>query len=542
MISISHVSMHYGAKLLFNDVDLNLLPGKRYALVGANGTGKSTFLRLLTQADTPTLGEITISKKATIGFLKQDQFRYEHNRVIDVVLQGKHALWIALKEKEDLLSKDAFDEKMGFRLGILEEIILQQDGYTAETFAQTLLLGLGVDRQYHFKALNTLSGGFKLRVLLAQCLFEEPDILLLDEPTNHLDIMSIAWLETYLKTNFNGILVFISHDQDFLNTLCTHVLDIDYGEVREYVGTYNQFLEEKQLRVEQKLREQQYIEDKIAHMRAFIDRFKASATRAKQANSREKMIDRLEMPDIKKSSRIHPAFSFRQKRPSGKEVLTVKQLSKNFASKTVLENISFTINRGEKIAIIGHNGIGKSTLLKILLDKHDLTQGQYQWGYESQIAYFAQDHHETLKAHASLWEWLNEQEGSEAGHTKVRQALGQMLFTQDDIDKKISTLSGGEAARLLFANIMLQNANVLILDEPTNHLDLESREALAKALHAFEGTILCVSHDRHFVTQIATRILAFTETGVTDFLGGYQEYLHRLGADYLNKRWLLAQE
>lgn len=542
MISISNVSMHYGAKLLFDEVNLNLLPGKRYSLVGANGAGKSTLLRLLSGEDTPSLGEIIVAKQSTIGFLKQDQFKYENNTVLEVVLQGKPQLWAALKEKEQILAGETLDEAAGLRLGVLEEIIFHQEGYTAETFIQSLLIGLGVEQNYHLKPLNALSGGFKLRALLAQALFEQPDILLLDEPTNHLDIMSIAWLENYLKTQFKGVLLFISHDHGFLNNLSTHVLDIDFGEVCEYVGNYDYFMREKKLRVEQKMSERQYLENKIAHMRVFVERFKASASRSKQALSREKMIDKLELPDIKKSSRISPDFHFKQKRPSGKVALTLEKISKNFGEKTVLKNVSFAINRGEKVAIIGHNGIGKSTLLKILLGQHSATEGSYTWGYESHISYFAQDHHESLHGNMKVLDWLCQERESEATREAIRKALGQVLFTQDEVYKHLQTLSGGEAARLLFANMMLMQANVVILDEPTNHLDLESREALAEALRKFEGTVIFVSHDRHFVSTIATRVIALTEKGITDFHGKYTDYLTKFGEDYLNKVWLMEQE
>ncbi len=539
MISINQVSMHYGAKLLFDEVNLSLLKGNRYSLVGANGTGKSTFMRLLAGDDTPSLGEIIVAKQATLGFLKQDQFKYENNTVLEVVLQGKPKLWQALQEKEQILAAELLDDKAGLRLGELEDIIFHQDGYTAETFIQTLLVGLGIEPGYHLKALSQLSGGFKLRALLAQALFEQPDILLLDEPTNHLDIMSIAWLENYLKTQFKGVLLFISHDYGFLNNLSTHVLDIDYGEVREYVGNYDRFVKEKQLRVEQKLSEQQYIQNKIDHMRVFVERFKASASRSKQAMSREKMIDRLELPDIKKSSRVSPNFIFNQKRLSGKNALTVKGVAKSFGEKTVLKNVSFSINRGEKLAIIGHNGIGKSTLLKILLGQHTADVGEYAWGYETHISYFAQDHHEALKDNIPILDWLIQERESDSTRENIRKALGQVLFTQDDVYKHVPNLSGGEAARLLFANMMLQNPNVIILDEPTNHLDLESREAMAAALTKFEGTVIFVSHDRHFVSDIATRVLALTEKGITDFQGNYAQYLAKFGEDYLNKIWLM---
>jgi ATPase subunit of ABC transporter with duplicated ATPase domains len=541
MISIKHLSMHVGARLLFDEVNINLLPPTRYGLVGANGTGKSTFLRLLAKEDSPSLGEIVIANEASIGFLKQDQFKYEKNTVVETVLQGKQKLWDALKEKETLLLTTDFTEAIGLRLGELEEVIAHYHGYTAETFIQTLLIGLGVAAQYHFMPLGSLSGGFKLRVLLAQALFAQPDILLLDEPTNHLDIMSIAWLEGYLKSSFKGVLLVISHDYSFLNNISTHILDIDFGEIREYVGNYDQFIKDKTLRVEQKLLESQSIERKIAEMRVFVERFRASASRSKQALSREKMIDKLELPDIKKSSRVSPSFSFKQKRPSGKTVLKVEKLTKAFGEKTVLKNINMTIHRGDKIALIGHNGVGKSTLLKLLLAQHVMDEGHFEWGYETHIAYFAQDHHEMLTGKMNLLEWLTKERESDCSSSAIRNALGQMLFTQEDVYKFIPNISGGEAARLLFANIMLQQANIIILDEPTNHLDLESREALAAGLQKFDGTVLFVSHDRHFVSSIATRVVALTEHGMTDFHGKYADYLTRYGEDYLSKMWLMEQ-
>lgn len=533
--------MLYGARLLFDGVNLNLIGNNRYGVVGANGTGKSTFLRLLGGDETPSAGEITIGKRTQVGWLKQDQFRYENNTPLETVLNGKPKLWEALHEKEQLLKQETLNAKAGYRLAELEEIILNYNGYTAETFASTLLSGLGVPLENHHKPMNILSGGFKLRALLAQALFSEPDVLLLDEPTNHLDIMSIAWLEHYLKNSFKGVLIFISHDQNFLNNLSTHILDVDYGEIQEYVGNYDHSLKEKSLIVEQKLHAQKYLETKIAHMQDFVNKFKASATRGRQAAAREKMIDRIELPDIKKSSRISPTFHFKQRRPSGKSVLTVDKISKSFGERRVLQNISFNVNRSEKIAIIGHNGIGKSTLLKILMARCPADSGNFEWGYETHVGYFAQDHHEQLNQNMTILEYLSEVRNHSFTMDIIRKMLGQVLFTQDDVHKNILNLSGGEAARLLFANILLEQNNVLILDEPTNHLDLDARNALAEGLKAFEGTLLCVSHDRHFVSAIANRVLAFTEKGITDFHGSYDQYLSKYGEDYLNQNWLMAQ-
>lgn len=533
MISISNLSMLYGLRLLFDGVNLNLIGNQRYGVVGANGTGKSTFLRLLAGDETPSAGEITIGKRMQVGWLKQDQFRYEHNTSLETVLQGKPKLWAALDEKEQLLKEAVLDLQAGYRLAALEEIIIQQNGYVAETFASRLLTGLGVSFEYHRKPMSVLSGGYKLRVLLAQALFSEPDVLLLDEPTNHLDIESIVWLEDYLKNDFKGVLVFISHDQNFLNHLATRILDVDYGEIREYVGNYDQALTEKALIVEQKLHAQKYLENKIAHMQAFVDKFKASASRSRQALAREKMIERIELPDIKKSSRTSPVFHFKQKRCSGKTVLTVKDLSKSFAERLVLQKVHFGVNRSEKIAIIGHNGIGKSTLLKILVACYTADRGTVEWGYETHLGYFAQDHHEQLKQSITVLEYLSEIRHHSFTMDVIRKVLGQMLFSQDDVHKNILKLSGGEAARLLFTNLLLEQNNVLILDEPTNHLDLDARNALANGLKAFEGTVLCVSHDRHFVSAFANRILAFTEKKIIDFQGGYEQYRHQYGQDFL---------
>lgn len=532
MISITHLSMLYGARLLFDGVNLNLVGNHRYGVVGANGTGKSTFLRLLAGDETPSAGDIIKGKRTQLGWLKQDHFRYENNTPIETVLQGKPKLWEALQEKEQLLTQELFDAKAGYRLAALEEVILQLNGYAAETFASTLLTGLGLDVHTQQKKMNILSGGFKLRVLLAQVLFAEPDVLLLDEPTNHLDITSIIWLEHYLKNSFKGVLVFISHDQNFLNNLSTHILDVDYGEIREYVGNYDAALKEKALVVEQKLHAQKYLENKIAHMQAFVDKFRAG-TRSRQAAAREKMLDRIELPDIKKSSRISPTFHFKQKRPSGKTVLTVKGISKSFNERSVLHNVNFTVNRSEKIAIIGHNGIGKSTLLKILVACLTSDAGTIEWGYETHVGYFAQDHHEQLNQRMTLLEYLSEIRNHHFTMDIIRKVLGQVLFTQDDVHKNILNLSGGEAARLLFANLLLEQNNILVLDEPTNHLDLDARNALASGLQAFEGTVLCVSHDRHFVSAIANRILAFTEKKIIDFQGSYENYLKKYGEDYL---------
>ena len=534
MISLSNLTMHYGHNTLFENVSLSFDPGKRYGIVGANGSGKSTLLRILSREEQPITGVFSIPQEARLGILQQDHFQYETSQVIEVVIQGKNVLWEALQEKEQLLAQADMNETVGHRLGEIEEIIAHQDGYNAESFAGELLAGLGIAPEYHFGPMKALSGGFKLRVLLAQVLFQEPDVLLLDEPTNHLDILSIAWMENFLKNTFAGTLLLVSHDRDFLNTVCSHIADVDYETIQIYVGNYDQFIADKVLVMAQKFKEVANQEKKIAEMQAFVDRFRAKATKARQAQSRVKQIERIEVSEIKQSSRIAPLIKFEQNRPSGKEVLTLKGVSKSFKGNHVLKNVEFTVMRAEKIAIIGPNGIGKSTLLKIIVDELKMDQGTSEWGYEAHVSYFAQDHSAAFNKNQNIYDWLYQIAPSETIGT-IRGLLGRMLFSGDDTKKDVSALSGGERARLLFAKMILEKGNVLIFDEPTNHLDLQGVEALEDALKAFEGTLFFVTHDRRFVSNVATRILILSPEGVQDFVGTYAEYLERCGEDYLDR-------
>jgi ATPase subunit of ABC transporter with duplicated ATPase domains len=523
-IALRNVGMAYGRKLLFLDVNLHLNSGNAYALVGANGCGKSTFFRLLTGEEELTSGEVMIPKHASVGWLKQDQFRYEETPVRDIVLEGKAELWEALQARDALLADDSWDDAKGYRLGEIEETIAHHNGYTAVSEAESILEGLGVLPQFFDKPLKALSGGYKLRVLLAQTLFQQPSILLLDEPTNHLDILSIRWLEKFLKTEYQGLLVFISHDVDFIDHVSNHILDIDYGEVRSYKGNHKKFLEAKQLLEEQKAVEKKSAENKIADMQRFVDKFGAKASKAAQARSRMKMIEKVEIPDIKNSSRVAPRFKFTQIRPSGKHLLQIENLSKSFKEKTLFEKLNFRVGRGEKVAIMGVNGIGKSTLMKLLAGHLEQDTGDIAWGHESHVSYFSQDHHELLNRHVSVLDWLTEVV-SGVNDQQIRKVLGSMLFVKDDVNKDILSLSGGEAARLLLAKVMLESPNVIILDEPTNHLDLESIEALADTLVQYEGTLICVSHNRHFISKIARRILYFKPGGVIhDHQGRYADF------------------
>ena len=531
MLAIRDLGMQYGGKILFTDVNLNLNKNNRYGLIGANGAGKSTFFKILNGVEESSIGEMVLQKGATIGWLRQDLQGLDNELIINVVLAGKKDLWQAIVKKNALIEKDNFSEEDGYKLAELEEIIAHLGGYEAESQAQTLLVGLGIAEEKHFDALSTLSGGFKLRVLLAQSLFQDPDVLLLDEPTNHLDIFSIKWLEGYLRREFEGLLIFISHDSDFLNNLATHILDIDYHEINSYTGNYNKFKIEKDAKHELLTSQKEAIEKRIEKMRVFVERFRAKASRAKQSASREKLIDKMEIPEVKETTRAEPAFAFKKERPSGKVVVKIDKICKNFAEKKVLNNISFIVNRGEKVALIGQNGIGKSTLLKIIVEDIKQDSGAFEWGFETKIGYFSQDHHDQLNTSCSILSWLEDQTSSFATIQEMRKTLGQMLFRQDEVHKNILDISGGECARLLFANIMLKNPNVIVLDEPTNHMDLETIDALAKALKKYDGTVIFVSHDRHFISKFADRIITLTPKGIKDFNGTYANFEKALQGD-----------
>jgi ATPase subunit of ABC transporter with duplicated ATPase domains len=516
MLVINNLSLSYGGRTLFADVSMNLNPRQRYGIVGANGSGKSTFLRVVSGEEAASGGTVDAANKGRIGFLKQDHYKYEHDLIVDVVLQGRPELWKATKEKEKLLQLETFDEAAGMRLAHLEHIIAEQDGYTAETAAQAILSGLGIVEEKHYEEMHVLSGGFKLRVLLAQTLFGNPEILLLDEPTNHLDIAAIRWLENYLKKDFKGVLLIVSHDHTFLNNLATSILDVDYGTIKEYTGNFDAFIKAKELASDQQLIEIKQQERKIAHMQEFVDKFKAKASKAKQAQSRVKMIDKIEVGEVLASSRQAPYFRFDLKRPSGKQVLQINGIDKSYGAQKVLNKVKFGVNRGEKVGIIGQNGIGKSTLLKILLKVIEADHAEYEWGYETQVGYFSQDHHEIMQEKRSIYEWLQDQ-SHKVDDKVIRGVLGSMLFTKDDVHKRLDSLSGGEAARVLFANINLMQPNVLVLDEPTNHLDMETIDALATSLKDYQGTLLVVSHDRHFLDKICSRVIVLQHEKISDY-------------------------
>ncbi len=532
MISFSNLAKAFGHQTLFEGVSLQLNPGNKYGLVGANGSGKSTFLKMLAGAEAPSDGTLSMPKRLRLGVLEQDHFRYEQDLILHVVMMGNQDLWRAMAEKEKLLER-AEEEFDGERYAELEDLILRHDGYTLESRAGEILEGLGIPSESHMQPLSTLSGGFKLRVLLAQVLAAEPDCLLLDEPTNHLDILSIRWLEKFL-VDYAGLAVVISHDHRFLDNVCTHILDVDYQTLLLYVGNYQAFMQAKQQERERKEAEIAKREKQIADHKAFIDRFKAKATKARQAQSKMKKMERIVIESLPPSSRRYPTFRLEACRPSGKKVVEIEGLAKAFGEKRVLENVSLTVDRGDRLAIIGPNGIGKSTLLKILVGQLESDSGVVEWGYETHPGYFAQDHAEVFAGGKSTVEgWLWDICPAEPIGF-VRGRLGLVLFSGDEAKKKVGSLSGGEAARLIFARLGVEKPNVLLLDEPTNHLDLEAIEALVEGLTAFDGTLILVSHDRWFVSRLANRVLEITPAGIQDFRGSYEEYVERCGDDHLD--------
>lgn len=543
MISLSNLAKYYGDRVLFENVSLQFNRGERYGIVGANGCGKSTLLKILTGEESQSDGDLAIPKRAVLGVLEQDHFQYEDERIVDVVMMGNRPLWAAMAEKEKILAaaEDHFD---GDRYSELEDIIIQADGYGLEARAGEILEGLGIETAVHEQPLSTLSGGFKLRVLLAQVLASEPDALLLDEPTNHLDILSIRWLEQFLET-YRGVALLISHDHRFLDTVATTIVDVDYQTVKAYPGNYAAFVRAKREERERREAEIAKRESEIADHKAFVERFRAKASKARQAQSKLKAIDRIEIETLPESSRRYPKFNFSQLRPSGKQVIELNGIAKSYGEgaeeKVVLEGIDFVVQRGERVAIIGPNGIGKSTLLKIMVGDVEADDGQVEWGYETKPGYVAQDHKEQIGSQRqSLDEWLGEFCPAQ-GIGFVKGHLAAVLFSGDESKKKLEALSGGEAARMLFARQAVEKPNVLILDEPTNHLDLEAIEALVSAVNAYEGTVIFVSHDRWFVNELATRIVEITPAGVQDFNGRYDEYLARAGEDHLDAKEVVAR-
>jgi ATPase subunit of ABC transporter with duplicated ATPase domains len=524
--------MRFGAKVLFEDVDCTFLPGRRYAIAGPNGAGKSTLLKILTGHIEPAKGSVTRPKK--FGVLSQDQFAFDQFRVIDTVIMGNAPLWKALEERDVLYAKphDQLTDEDGMRLGELEGIVGDEGGYTAETDAAVLMDGLGVDASLHERRMGELQGGQKVRVLLAQALFGSPPALLLDEPTNHLDLNSVHWLQEYLS-HYEGVLIVISHDRHFLNSVCTHVADIDYETVIMYTGGYDDMvLAKTQIRSRIEAGNAQR-EKKIAQLNEFIARFSAG-TRSSQVMSRKKEVERLQTSELAKSNIARPYIRFEMKKQSGRHPLECKGLAKAYDGFQVFDGFTAAVSRGEKIAVMGRNGAGKTTLLKSLIrnatgfiddaDRLFEADGMVKWGHEVVVGYFSQDHTDSIAKNTTAIEWLHSFD-SQASQEELRGLLGQMLFSGEDALKPTKALSGGEAARLIFCRLMLQKPNFLVLDEPTNHLDLEAINALNFALQKYEGTVLLVTHDHDLIEEVATRIWHIEGGRIEDFKGPYEEYI-----------------
>ena len=528
MISTTNLSMQFGSEPLFENITVSFSNKNRYGLIGANGSGKSTFMKILTNEIDASSGTISIDKTKRLAKLNQDQFAYEDIIVSDCVIMGHEFLWKVKQERDHLYSLPSMTEDQGMRVADLETEFGEMDGYTAESDAEELLLGVGIPIEDHEKPMSSIAPGLKLRVLLAQALFGDPGILLLDEPTNNLDINTIRWLEKTLRSR-DCTMIVISHDRHFLNSICTHMADLDYGEIRLFPGNYDDFMIASTQARETLVNENAKKQAKINELQSFVKRFSANASKAKQATSRANQINKIKLEEIKKTSRVYPFIRFNQGKKVHNKVVEVENISKSYDSISIIKNFSITINSGDRIAIIGENGIGKTTLIKCLVENSFADKGTIRWSENVITGYFAQNHSEEFKSNTSLINWMSKWVHSEDDLETIRGTLGRLLFSQDDINKPINVLSGGEQRRLLFGKIILQRANVIILDEPTNHLDMESIESLNHALSIFDGTTIFVSHDREFISSLATRVLEIKSDKIIEYGGGYESYRTSIG-------------
>ncbi|TQR96965.1 ABC-F family ATP-binding cassette domain-containing protein [Paenibacillus ottowii] len=524
MISTSGVTLRYGKRPLFEDVNIKFTPGNCYGLIGANGAGKSTFLKILSGEIEANSGEVHMTPGERMAVLKQNHYEYDEFPVLETVIMGHTRLYEIMKEKDALYAKAEFSEADGLRAGELEGEFAELNGWDAEPDAAALLIGLGIPRDLHDKKMAEMSGNDKVRVLLAQALFGRPNNLLLDEPTNHLDLESIQWLENFLM-DYEGTVIVVSHDRHFLNKVCTHIADIDFGKIQMYVGNYDFWYESSQLALTLARDANKKKEEKIKELQAFIQRFSANASKSKQATSRKKQLDKITLDDIRPSNRKYPFINFKPEREAGKQLLTVDSISKTVEGEQVLNEFSLVVNKGDKIAFVGPNGLPKTTLFQILMNELEADNGVFSWGITTSQAYFPKDNSAYFEGvDLNLVDWLR-QYSKDQDETFLRGFLGRMLFSGEEALKKASVLSGGEKVRCMLAKMMLNGANVLLLEEPTNHLDLESITALNNGLIDFDGTILFTSHDHQFIQTIANRIVEITPNGVIDRTMSYDEYL-----------------
>ena len=522
------MSIQFGAKPLFENVSATFANGHRYGLIGANGCGKSTLMKILARELEPTVGNVSVEPNARVGQLSQDQFAYEEYRVLDVVMMGYEKFWQVMQERERIYSLPEMSDEEGIRVADLEVEFAEMDGYSAESRAGELLEGIGIPVSQHHGLMSAIAPGWKLRVLLAQALFSDPDVLLLDEPTNNLDINTIRWLEDFLDSR-KSTMVIISHDRHFLNSVCTHMADLDYGKLQIFPGNYDEYMT-----AATQARERMYADNakkkvKMAELQAFVSRFSANASKARQATSRAKQLDKIQLEEIKPSSRVSPYIRFEQEKPLRRLAVEATDMTKDFGEGPLFENLNLTIDAGSRVAILGPNGIGKTTLLRCLLQNIDVDSGNVKWAENAKCGYFAQDNAPEFEKDVSLFDWITQWQPPGAPEQLLRATLGRMLFSRDDSDKSVKVVSGGEQRRLMFGKLTLQQPNVILMDEPTNHLDMESIEALNLALENYPGTLIFVSHDRDFVSSLATQIIEMTPGKIINYSGTYDEYLRSQG-------------
>ncbi|WP_226842654.1 ABC-F family ATPase [Acidithiobacillus thiooxidans] len=524
VLSTHQLTMQFGSKPLFENVSVDFGDGNRYGLIGANGSGKTTLMKILGGDLEPSAGNVSLSSGERLGKLRQDQFAFEEYTVLDTVMMGHGEFWKVKMERDRLYSLTEMNEEDGMAVAHIESDFAELGGYSAEARAGELLIGVGIPLEQHDGLMSGVAPGWKLRVLLAQALFADPDILLLDEPTNNLDIHTIQWLEELLST-IKSTIIIISHDRHFLNSVCTHMADLDYGELRVYPGNYDDYMRASTLVKDQLLADNDKKKEKMAELQSFVSRFSANASKAKQATSRARQLEKIQLEEVKPSSRQNPYLVFQQERKLYRYALDAKDLSKSFGELRLYQKLRLHIEAGERIAIIGANGLGKTTLLRCLIGETEPDAGVIKWAENVKIGYFAQDYAPEFAEDMTLFDWMCQWRSEKDDDQAIRGVLGRLLFGQDQVGRSVKVLSGGEKGRMLFGKLTLQKPNVLILDEPTNHLDMESIESLNNGLEKFDGTLIFVSHDREFVSSLATRIIEFTAQGIEDFKGSYEDYL-----------------
>jgi ATPase subunit of ABC transporter with duplicated ATPase domains len=528
VITASNVTVQFGEKPLFEDVSVKFGDGHRYGLIGANGSGKTTFMKVLGGELEPTYGNVSIGPHLRVGKLRQDQFAFEEFSVIHTVIMGHEKLWNVFQERERLYAQPSMTEAEGLRAAELESEFAQLDGYSAEAAAGELLLAVGIPVEQHYGPMSAVAPGWKLRVLLAQALFADPDIMLLDEPTNNLDIDTIRWLEGVLNER-KCTMIIISHDRHFLNSVCTHMADLDYGELRLFPGNYDEYMIAATQARERVSVENEKKKVQIANLQAFVSRFSANASKSRQATSRARQIEKIVLEEVKPSSRMSPYIKFEQDKRLHRLAVSMNKLSKSYGEHKVFKDVSLHVEAEQRVAIVGTNGIGKTTLLRCIMGELQTEHGKVKWAENAEVAYMPQDNAAAFEQPVTVFDWMRARGKPRDDDQAIRATLGRMLFSRDEMAKTVDKLSGGERGRMLFGEIMLKRPNIIIMDEPTNHLDMESIDALIEALKKYPGTLIFVSHDREFVSSIATRIIELTPKGIIDFSGNYDDYLRSRG-------------